>query len=47
MLSPAVQAVLKQDGFDLISPAKVTGSGVPSTVQSARRLVAGRNFHLQ
>ncbi len=35
MLSPAVQAVLKQDGFDLISPVKVTGAGVPSTVQSA------------
>jgi molybdate/tungstate transport system substrate-binding protein len=35
MLSPAVQAVLKQDGFDLISPVKVTGTGVPSTVQSA------------
>jgi molybdate/tungstate transport system substrate-binding protein len=35
MLSPATQAVLKQDGFDLISPATVTGSGVPPTVQSA------------
>jgi molybdate/tungstate transport system substrate-binding protein len=35
MLSPAVQAVLKQDGFDLISPVKVTGTGVPATVQSA------------
>jgi molybdate/tungstate transport system substrate-binding protein len=35
MLSPAVQAQLKQDGFDLISPVKVTGGGVPSTVRSA------------
>ena len=35
MLSPATQAVLKQDGFDLISPATVTGSGVPPTVQTA------------
>src|SRR3984957_10279491 len=35
MLSPAVQTVLKADGFDLISPVKVTGTGVPSTVQSA------------
>ena len=35
MLSPAVQTVLKGDGFDLISPVKVTGTGVPSTVQSA------------
>jgi molybdate/tungstate transport system substrate-binding protein len=35
MLSPAVKTVLKQDGFDLISPVKVTGTGVPSTVQSA------------
>jgi molybdate transport system substrate-binding protein len=35
MLSPAVQTVLKQDGFNLISPVKVTGTGVPSTVQSA------------
>jgi molybdate/tungstate transport system substrate-binding protein len=35
MLSPAVQTVLKGDGFDLITPQKVTGTGVPSTVQSA------------
>lgn len=35
MLSPATQAVLKQDGFDLVSPATITGSGVPPTVQSA------------
>jgi molybdate/tungstate transport system substrate-binding protein len=35
MLSPAVQTVLKGDGFDLISPVKVTGTGVPAAVQSA------------
>ncbi|MGH3245888.1 MAG: extracellular solute-binding protein [Trebonia sp.] len=35
LLGPSGQAVLKQDGFDLISPPKVTGSGVPTTVQSA------------
>jgi molybdate/tungstate transport system substrate-binding protein len=35
LLSPAGTAFLKQDGFDLISPVKVTGTGVPSTVQSA------------
>ena len=35
MLSPATQAVMKQDGFDVISPVKVTGSDVPSTVQTA------------
>ncbi|HEX9042482.1 MAG TPA: extracellular solute-binding protein [Trebonia sp.] len=35
MLGPAAQTVLKQDGFDLVSPATVTGSGVPSTVQRA------------
>ena len=35
LLGPSGQAVLKQDGFDLISPPKVTGSGVPATVQSA------------
>jgi molybdate/tungstate transport system substrate-binding protein len=35
LLGPNGQAVLKQDGFDLISPPKVTGSGVPATVQSA------------
>jgi molybdate/tungstate transport system substrate-binding protein len=29
------QAALKQDGFGLISPPKVTGTGVPSAVQSA------------
>jgi molybdate/tungstate transport system substrate-binding protein len=35
LLGPSGQAVLKQDGFDLITPPKVTGSGVPATVQSA------------
>ena len=31
LLGPAGQAALKQDGFDLISPPKVTGTGVPSS----------------
>ena len=35
LLSPAGEAFLKQDGFDLITPPTVTGTGVPSTVQSA------------
>ena len=35
LLGPSGQAFLKQDGFDLISPPKVTGTGVPATVQSA------------
>ncbi|HVT66480.1 MAG TPA: extracellular solute-binding protein [Trebonia sp.] len=35
LLGPSGQAVLKQDGFDLISPATVTGAGVPAAVQSA------------
>jgi molybdate transport system substrate-binding protein len=35
LLGPSGQAFLKQDGFDLISPPKVTGSGLPATVQSA------------
>ena len=35
LLGPSGQAFLKQDGFDLITPPKVTGSGVPDTVQSA------------
>jgi molybdate/tungstate transport system substrate-binding protein len=35
MLGPDTQAVLKSDGFDLITPPKVTGTGVPPTVQSA------------
>jgi len=32
---PSGQAFLKQDGFALITPPKVTGSGIPATVQSA------------
>ena len=35
MLGPDAQPVLKEDGFDLISPPKVTGTGVPAAVQSA------------
>ena len=35
MLSPATAAVLKRDGFNVISPATVAGRGVPSAVQSA------------
>jgi molybdate/tungstate transport system substrate-binding protein len=35
MLGSDTQAVLKEDGFALISPPKVTGTGVPSTVQGA------------
>jgi molybdate transport system substrate-binding protein len=35
MLSPAAATVLKQDGFDLISPVQVTGAGVPAAVRSA------------
>lgn len=35
LLGPSGQAVLKQDGFDLITPPKITGTGVPSTVSSA------------
>lgn len=35
LLGPSGRAVLKQDGFDLITPPKVTGTGVPSTVSSA------------
>ena len=34
LLGPAGQAVLKQDGFTLIAPPTVTGSGVPSSLQS-------------
>ncbi len=34
LLGSAGQAVLKQDGFNLVSPATVTGSGVPSSLQS-------------
>jgi molybdate/tungstate transport system substrate-binding protein len=35
LLGPSGQAFLKQDGFDLISPPKTTGSGLPAAVQSA------------
>ena len=35
LLGPSGQAYLKQDGFDPITPPKVTGSGVPATIQSA------------
>jgi len=35
LLGPSGQAFLKQDGFDLITPPKVTGSGVPAAVESA------------
>jgi molybdate/tungstate transport system substrate-binding protein len=35
LLGSSGQAVLKEDGFDLITPPKVTGTGVPSSVQSA------------
>ena len=35
LLGPSGRAVLKQDGFDLVTPPKVTGTGVPATVQSA------------
>ena len=34
LLGPDGQAALKQDGFTLVSPPVVTGSGVPSAVQS-------------
>jgi molybdate/tungstate transport system substrate-binding protein len=34
LLGSSGQAVLKQDGFTLISPPKVTGTGVPSAIQS-------------
>ncbi len=35
LLGPSGQAFLSQDGFHLITPPKVTGSGVPAAVQSA------------
>jgi molybdate/tungstate transport system substrate-binding protein len=35
LLGPSGQAFLKQDGFDLTSPPKVTGTGLPAPVQSA------------
>jgi len=34
LLGPGGQAFLKQDGFTLVTPPKVTGSGVPSGLQS-------------
>jgi molybdate/tungstate transport system substrate-binding protein len=34
LLGSGGQAALKQDGFDLVSPPTVTGSGVPSALQS-------------
>lgn len=34
LLGPDGQAILKQDGFSLVSPPTVTGSGVPSALQS-------------
>src|SRR5690349_21983122 len=38
LLGPKGQAALKKDGFQLVVPAKVTGSGVPSSLQN---LVSG------
>ncbi|MGH3261930.1 MAG: extracellular solute-binding protein [Trebonia sp.] len=35
LLGPSGRAFLKQDGFDLVSPPKVTGGAVPATVESA------------
>jgi molybdate/tungstate transport system substrate-binding protein len=34
LLGPSGQAFLKQDGFDLITPPKTTGSGVPASVSA-------------
>jgi len=34
LLGSSGQAVLKQDGFALVTPPKVTGTGVPSSLQS-------------
>jgi molybdate transport system substrate-binding protein len=34
LLGPAGQAALKQDGFTLTTPPELTGSGVPSSLQS-------------
>ena len=34
LLGPAGQAALKQDGFTLTTPPKLTGSGVPASLQS-------------
>jgi molybdate/tungstate transport system substrate-binding protein len=35
LLGPSGQAFLKQDGFDLITPPKTTGTGIPATVSAA------------
>jgi molybdate/tungstate transport system substrate-binding protein len=35
LLGPSGQAVLKQDGFDPVTPPRVTGTGVPPAVRSA------------
>lgn len=35
LLGPAGRAVLKEDGFTLISPPAIAGGGVPSSVESA------------
>jgi molybdate/tungstate transport system substrate-binding protein len=43
LLGPSGQAVLKRDGFDPITRAKVTGTGVPPAVQSAISSVARGN----
>jgi molybdate/tungstate transport system substrate-binding protein len=34
LLSPAGQAILTQDGFTLVSPAKLSGTGVPASLHS-------------
>jgi molybdate/tungstate transport system substrate-binding protein len=34
LLGSQGQATLKQGGFTLVTPPKVTGSGVPSSLQS-------------
>ena len=34
LLGSSGQAVLKQDGFTLVSPPKLTGTGVPPSLQS-------------
>jgi ABC-type Fe3+ transport system substrate-binding protein len=34
LLGPTGQAEMKADNFEIVSPAKVTGSGVPSALAS-------------
>jgi molybdate/tungstate transport system substrate-binding protein len=34
LLGPAGQAVMKQDGLDIVSPVTVTGTGVPASLSS-------------